>query len=166
MAERLGIISDTHGRTPRARRAIDLLLARGATRIIHLGDVGNEAVLDLLAGIEATVVFGNCDDERALARYAGILGIQVVHPAAVLEVKSRRIGLTHGHLEREVSLLFESGVDFLLHGHTHEIRDELVGRTRVLNPGALHRASRHTALLLDPASGDAEWIEVEVDETA
>ena len=166
MAERLGIISDTHGRTPRARRAIDLLLARGATRIIHLGDVGSEAVLDLLAGIEATVVFGNCDDERALARYAGILGIQVVHPAAVLEVKSRRIGLTHGHLEREVSLLFESGVDFLLHGHTHEIRDELVGRTRVLNPGALHRASRHTALLLDPASGDAEWIEVEVDETA
>ena len=166
MAERLGIISDTHGRTPRARRAIDLLLARGATRIIHLGDVGSEAVLDLLAGIEATVVFGNCDDERALARYAGILGIQVVHPAAVLEVKSRRIGLTHGHLEREVSLLFESGVDFLLHGHTHEIRDERVGRTRVLNPGALHRASRHTALLLDPASGDAEWIEVEVDETA
>ena len=166
MAERLGIISDTHGRTPRARRAIDLLLARGATRIIHLGDVSNEAVLDLLAGIEATVVFGNCDDERALARYAGILGIQVVHPAAVLEVKSRRIGLTHGHLEREVSLLFESEVDFLLHGHTHEIRDERVGRTRVLNPGALHRASRHTALLLDPASGDAEWIEVEVDETA
>jgi putative phosphoesterase len=166
MAERLGIISDTHGRTPRARRAIDLLLARGATRIIHLGDVGSEAVLDLLAGIEATVVFGNCDDERALARYAGILGIQVVHPAAVLEVKSRRIGLTHGHLEREVSLLFESEVDFLLHGHTHEIRDERVGRTRVLNPGALHRASRHTALLLDPASGDAEWIEVEVDETA
>ena len=166
MAERLGIMSDTHGRTRRAQRAIELLLARGATRILHLGDVGSEDVLDLLAGIQSTVVFGNCDDARSLARYAAFLGIHVVHPGAVIEVKSRRIGLTHGHLENEVVRLFESDVDFLLHGHTHEIRDERVGRTRVLNPGALHRAARHTAMLLDPASGDAEWIEVELDETA
>lgn len=165
MTERLGIISDTHGRASRARRAIDMLLARGAKRIIHLGDVGDEAVLDLLAGIESLVVFGNCDDERGLGRYAGILGIPVVHPGAVIEVKSCRIGLTHGHIEHEVRRLLELDVDILLHGHTHEVRDERVGRTRILNPGALHRASRLTAMLLDPASGHAEWIEVS-DETA
>lgn len=161
MADRLGIISDTHGRAPRARKAIDTLLSRGATRIIHLGDVGNEEVLDLLAGIEATVVFGNCDDERSLARYAHALGIHVVHPGAVIEVKSTRIGLTHGHIESEVARLFAEDVDILLHGHTHEIRDDLVGRTRVLNPGALHRATRHTALLLEPATGVVEWIEID-----
>ena len=161
MADRLGIISDTHGRTVRTRRAIDVLLARGAGRIIHLGDVGSEAVLDLMAGIESTVVFGNCDDERSLARYARDLGIHVVHPGTVLEVKSLRIGITHGHLEAEVDRLFAEAPDMLLHGHTHEIRDELVGRTRVLNPGALHRASRHTAMLLDPGTGLVEWIEIE-----
>ena len=138
-----------------------MLLSRGASRIIHLGDVGNEAVLDLLAGIEATVVFGNCDDERSLARYAQALGIHVVHPGAVIEVKSKRIGLTHGHIESEVARLFAEDLDILLHGHTHEIRDDLVGRTRVLNPGALHRASRHTALLLEPATGLVEWIEID-----
>lgn len=158
---RIGFISDTHGRTPRARRAIELLQARGATRIVHLGDVGSEAVLDLLAGIEALVVFGNCDDDRGLARYARHLGIGVAHPGAVIEVKSRRIGVTHGHLPDEVVRLLEAGVDFLLHGHTHVVRDERVGETRVLNPGALHRADRHTALLLDPESGDVEWIDVD-----
>lgn len=161
MVERLGIISDTHGRSPRARRAVEVLLARGATRIIHLGDVGDEAVLDALAGVHATVVFGNCDDERALARYAAFLGIEVAHPAAIIETKSMRVGLTHGHLEREVERLFAAEVDVLLHGHTHVARDERIGRTRVMNPGALHRADRHTVLLLDLSDGSAEWIEID-----
>lgn len=165
MLDRLGIISDTHGRASRARRAIDMLLARGATKIIHLGDVGDEPVLDLLAGLESMVVFGNCDDERGLARYAQLLGIPIAHPGAVIEVKACRIGLTHGHLEGELRRLLALDVDILLHGHTHQIRDERVGRTRILNPGALHRASRLTAMLLDPASGNAEWIDVP-DETA
>ena len=185
MQASIGVISDTHGSAPMARRAIELLLARGATQFIHLGDVGTASVLDLLAGLEATVVFGNCDDERGLARYAEAIGIRVVHPGSIIEVKcpgagsgatevvgrgmlrtaTIRIGITHGHLEREVDRLFRSEVDYLLHGHTHEIRDEVVGRTRVLNPGALHRARRYTALLLDPASGTAEWIQVDDGET-
>lgn len=161
----LGIISDTHGRAGPTARAIDALVAKGASRIVHLGDVGDERVLDLLAGLDALVVFGNCDDERSLGRYAKFLGIDVVHPGAIIEVKTRRIGLTHGHLEREYARLLGEGVDFLLHGHTHQTRDERVGQTRVLNPGALHRANRLTALLLDPESGAAEWIQVD-DETA
>ena len=64
---KLGIISDSHGRTARTRQALHLLLARGAERIIHLGDVESEAILDLLVGHDATVVFGNCDDERSLS---------------------------------------------------------------------------------------------------
>jgi putative phosphoesterase len=169
----LGILSDTHGRTDRARRAIDALLAAGATRIVHLGDVGSESVLDLLAGLPALVVFGNCDDERALARYADHLGIEVAHPATIIEVKSTsradggaiRLGLTHGHLEGEVARLLDARVDVLLHGHTHAVRDEQCGPTRILNPGALHRAIRHTALLLDTATLEARWIDVD-DETA
>jgi len=48
-----------------------------------------------------------------------------------------------------------------LHGHTHAIRDERVGPTRVMNPGALHRAPQHTALLFDSATLEAEWIDVD-----
>ncbi|MFM7052894.1 MAG: YfcE family phosphodiesterase [Planctomycetota bacterium] len=159
MADLIGVISDTHGRAERAGRAIELLRSLGAGRILHLGDVGSEAVLDLLAGLPATVVFGNCDDERSLARYASFLGIEVVHPSAVIEVKSVRVGITHGHLEHEYRDLFDRNIDVLLHGHTHEIRDERVGATRVMNPGALHRADRPTVMLLDLGSGKAHWID-------
>ncbi len=179
--QKLGIISDSHGCTVRTRRAIDLLLDRGAERIIHLGDVGSAAILDLLCGVDATVVFGNCDDARLLVPYAQHLGIHVVHPGAIIELKpnashpaangsatqsegnsaaSLRIGVTHGHLEREVMRLMSAKVDVLLHGHTHEVRDEMIAGTRVMNPGALHRAARHTVLLFDPATSHAEWIEV------
>jgi putative phosphoesterase len=175
---KLGIISDSHGRTARTRQALHLLLARGAERIIHLGDVESEAILDLLVGHDATVVFGNCDDERSLSRYAQALGIRVVHPGAIIEIKpsavdlsardasaglarSIRIGVTHGHLEHEVSRLLADKVDVLLHGHTHEIRDEQLGCTRVMNPGALHRAARYTVMLFDPSTGQAEWLDVE-----
>jgi predicted phosphodiesterase len=48
----------------------------------------------------------------------------------------------------------------VLHGHTHEIRDERVGLTRVINPGALHRAARYTAAVLEPASDRLEIIVV------
>jgi predicted phosphodiesterase len=53
-----------------------------------------------------------------------------------------------------------SGADYLLHGHTHVTRDERVGKTRLINPGALFRAARYTAAVLDPSSDDVELIEV------
>ena len=165
MTERLGSLSDTHGDAARARRAVELLRSRGATRILHLGDIGSESVLDHLVGVDSTVVFGNCDDARSLRRYAELLGIAVAHPAAIIELKSGgrslRIGITHGHLLDEIEQLFRAEVDILLHGHTHVARDDMVGSTRVMNPGALHRAERKTAMLLDLASGEAEWIDVD-----
>jgi predicted phosphodiesterase len=51
-------------------------------------------------------------------------------------------------------------VDYLLHGHTHELRDERVGATRIINPGALHRAPRYTAAILDPKADDLTIIEI------
>lgn len=170
LSERLGILSDTHGDAARARRAIALLQARGASCIIHLGDVGGEEVLDLFAGIEALVLFGNTDDARGLRRYAEALDIPVVHPAAIIETKSTsrgragrpiRIGMTHGHLPDEIDRLFRSDLDILLHGHTHVARDEIIHGVRVMNPGALHRAERHTAMLLDLETGSAEWLDVD-----
>jgi predicted phosphodiesterase len=52
------------------------------------------------------------------------------------------------------------GVDYLLHGHSHEVRDERVGRTRIINPGALCRAARYTAAILDPDADALEVLEV------
>lgn len=159
MAIVMGILSDSHGQRLRVRKAIGLLQARGATLFVHLGDLG-DGVLDELAGLDVRIVFGNCDDDRSLASYAEALGIVVLHPAGCFEVDGKRIGITHGHLVEHLEGLYKEGVDYLLHGHTHERSDTFCGAVRMINPGALHRAKPITAAILIPATGELESIHV------
>ncbi|MEM9347938.1 MAG: metallophosphoesterase family protein [Planctomycetota bacterium] len=165
----LGLLSDTHGRADTARDAVGLLLDHGADLLIHLGDIGTAAVIDALAvnrpdeshQIESHLVFGNCDWEaKPLAIYARDLGVVVHDSAGELTVDGKRIVFTHGHYQAAMSHAIESEADFLLHGHTHLQSDDTIEKTRVINPGALFRASRHTVALLTPASGDLQVIEV------
>ena len=147
---KIGVLSDSHGRAARTGQAVALLRAHGADLLIHLGDFETRAVVDELVGQPARLVFGNCDDVRDLAAYATAMDLSVDHPAGEIAAAGRRIGFTHGHIESTMVDLLERGVDYLFHGHTHQLRDEMVGSTRVINPGALHRASRYTVALLDP----------------
>jgi len=159
--QRIGILSDSHGRNEMTRAAVALLRQRGVDVLLHLGDLGSEAVIDELVGFNARIVFGNCDwDEQSLARYAEIMGIQVDHPLGILEVAGKRIAFTHGHLPQLMRQAMGDGVDYLLHGHTHEVRDERVEQTRIINPGALFRAARYTAAILDPVHDTVEIVEV------
>ncbi|MEM6504077.1 MAG: YfcE family phosphodiesterase [Planctomycetota bacterium] len=165
----IGLLSDTHGRADTARDAVGLLLEHGADLLVHLGDIGNTAVIDALAvqrldnsqQIEAHIVFGNCDwDAKPLAAYARDLGVVVHDPAGVLMIDGKRIIFTHGHDQAAMSHAIENKADFLLHGHTHLQSDNMIEETRVINPGALFRASRHTVAVLTPASGDLAVLEV------
>lgn len=157
----IGILSDSHGRADRTRAAVEALNQRGAKLLIHLGDFCGVHVLEELIGHNARVVFGNCDDDLpSLAHYAEIVGVKVDHPMGILEDGGKRIAFTHGHIAALLGQAIAQGVDYLLHGHTHEIRDECVGKTRVINPGALQRASRYTAALLDPAADRLEFIDI------
>lgn len=156
----LGILSDSHGRIDTTRKAVSMLVEAGATTLIHLGDIGSEEVLEELTVARSMVVFGNCDDETMLARHAERLGVHVCHPIGRIEHAGKRIAFSHGHLTHVIRAALEENVDYLLHGHTHEVRDERIGSTRVINPGALHRASRYTAALLDPAADRVHVLEV------
>jgi putative phosphoesterase len=160
MAVQLGILSDSHGQADRTRRALEALQAAGASRFIHCGDVETEQVLDQLAGLDAHVVFGNCDPVRALGRYASTIGLQVHHPLGRMHVDGHSLAFTHGHDPDLVQAALDEKVHFLLHGHTHERRDQALAGTRVINPGALHRADPFTVALLVPATGELRFIPV------
>ena len=158
---KLGILSDSHGRHERTHKAVQLLLANGATELAHCGDIETEQVIDQLAGITAHLVFGNCDpDWRVLSRYALGLGVLVQHPLARFECGGRTFAMTHGHDSDCVAAALNEGVDYLLHGHTHVCRDERHGATRIINPGALHRASEFTVALLDTETDQLQFLVV------
>jgi predicted phosphodiesterase len=49
----------------------------------------------------------------------------------------------------------------VFYGHTHQAAEHRTGKTRVINPGALHRARPKTFVVLDLATGEVESVVVE-----
>ena len=157
----IGILSDSHGDANTTARAVAALVAHGSEMLLHLGDIGCDEVIDELTGHKTRIVFGNCDWEiDALTRYAELVGVAVDHPLGMIEVERKRIAFTHGDDAALMQRAVDEGMDYLFHGHTHEVTDVRVGTTRVINPGALHRAARYTCALLDPVRDDVRWLEV------
>lgn len=121
---RIAVIADTHDRFPDTV-AEDIA---SADEIWHLGDVCRAATLELIRqlGPPVTVVKGNNDFfqpwpmEETLEREG--ISLRLIH----IPPKPAKIGTT----------------DFLLHGHTHVPRDEVIGGVRVLNPGTIGKANK------------------------
>jgi putative phosphoesterase len=158
----LGILSDSHDKIPALQAAIKVLLANGAEHLIHCGDIGGEQAIDCLAGHHAAFVWGNCDwDRRGLDEYAQSVGVNCLGTGGCLDLDGRRICVTHGDEPPIIQrLLDDPTTDYLLMGHTHLVRDERIGRVRVINPGALHRAATKTVALLDLATDQVQVLTV------
>jgi hypothetical protein len=52
--------------------------------------------------------------------------------------------------------------DYLFHGHTHVVRDDRIGKLRIINPGALYRASRKTVALLNLTDDRLQYLTVTI----
>jgi hypothetical protein len=158
----IGILSDTHDRLDNMLAAMQLLRDGGAEFYIHCGDVGGERILDQLAGFPAALVWGNNDwDQAELSRYAESLSIQVFQNFGELELDGKRFAITHGDDERIIrKILDEQQHDYLLHGHSHVRLDQRTGRVRLINPGALHRATQKSAALLETTGDVLRFLDV------
>lgn len=158
----LGILSDTHDRVDATAEGMRLLKAEGAQFFIHCGDVGSVRVLDHLAGEKAAFIFGNNDWEQAeLRQYAQSIGIACLGEWGSLELAGKKIAVTHGDNARLLNRLVKEQLhDYVLLGHSHIPGEKRVGQTRIINPGALHRATVKTVALLDLTSDHLRWLEL------
>jgi putative phosphoesterase len=161
----LGILSDTHDRSDAMAEGVRLLREGGAGYFVHCGDVGSETMLDHLAGLPSAFVFGNTDwDRNPLRRYAKTIDVQCFDNFGTLELEEKRIAVTHGDDAALVQrILNEQEHDYLLVGHSHVAGEKRVGRTRIINPGALHRARVKSVALLNLKSDALTWIEVKLE---
>jgi putative phosphoesterase len=147
---RIGILSDTHDQVKRTAQAVALLRDEGAEVLIHCGDMTGAAVVEECAGLPSYFVFGNNDfDQSRLTRAMSLIGAVCLGQGGCIELGGKRIAVTHGDLWREIDRLRAMSPDYLFFGHSHLASDERDGTTRVINPGALHRASSHTVAVLD-----------------
>ena len=158
----IGIISDTHGQHLLVRRAVALFDRLGVEHIVHCGDVGGEIVFDELVGRRCTFVWGNMDRRpRRLLGYLESVGIRVpAETPTMLELGGKRFAVFHGHENGFTRAAINLDVDYILHGHTHAARDEIVNGKRVINPGALHRAARRTVATLNTTNDELTFHEI------
>ena len=159
---RLGILSDSHGRVQRVQAAVSIVDDAGVYALVHCGDVGGPAVLDEFAGRRCWFVWGNTDDVDPTWRpEVEALGLTWPEGPLDLTLVGKRVAVYHGH-ERGFGEAIRSGrYDYLLHGHTHRRSDHREERTRVINPGALHRVSVPTVAILDLATDLVEFLPLE-----
>ena len=166
---RIGLLSDSHGNAKATRAGARILAERRADVLLHLGDIGTIEVIDAMLVehpdtgnvIQCRVVFGNTDwDQSSLRRHADRHGITIDHPVGCLPVNGGKLVYTHGDQTRINNQALSEGVTYFCHGHTHKLADTRVGQTRVINPGALHRAHRYTVALLNVAEDQVEFHDV------
>jgi putative phosphoesterase len=147
----IGILSDSHDDIRPVRAALRLLDSVGAEFLIHCGDVGGREIFAEFIGRPFAFVWGNTDEpDNGLGTFLQSVGIRP--PGAIplsLDLDGKRIHVFHGHERAFARSQALDPPDYVLHGHTHIARNERNGRTRFINPGALHRTPRKTVATLD-----------------
>jgi len=108
-------------------------------------------------------VYGNNDGERSgLTKKCEELGFIGIDDTACFDFAGKSFFVNHGTRSRVIDeAVAAQEYDYVLHGHTHEKRNELNGKTRIINPGALFSADEYSIALLTPETGDVEFVSIE-----
>ena len=161
----VGVVSDTHNQADRLARAVSMLQERGATHFLHAGDITSPSTLTPLYPFEAWIVLGNNDKESDYLAQTIRQNPKwhLVGDGATFTFADRTVALTHGHLPKVARCLLDAEPDYLIMGHSHKTRDERSGKTRILNPGALHQAKPWTVGCLDLAMDQWDVLVVDGD---
>lgn len=160
---RIGVVSDTHNRYAIVMNAVALLTENAVEYVLHCGDIEDAKTVQLFRGLKTHFVLGNCDyDEKGLRQAMRETGATFHENYGHLELGGRKIAWIHGHRPRLFQDVEMSGAyDFLFYGHSHQAEEHRTGPTRVINPGALHRAPVKTFVILDLADGNVKSVVVE-----
>jgi len=124
---KIGILSDSHRKPGRTKRAVDLLIKNGAEFLIHAGDIVEEETLKILqnSGVYYIAVFGNNDRHLKYLdkKYA------IVNEPHYFELDGLKFKLMH------IPVYLVPDVDIVIFGHTHTKYINHSGKALFINPG-------------------------------
>jgi putative phosphoesterase len=109
----------------------------------------------------AHFVFGNVDrDEDELRNAIAEAGHQCHERFGALEISGVRIALLHGDDTRRLaSAIGTENWDLVCCGHTHRSESRFIGKTLLLNPGAVYRATPHSVATIELEERRVEFLE-------
>ena len=143
----VGIISDTHDNLLGLKKAIHIFEERKIELLVHCGDWVSPYTLEFFdreimqLGIPIKSVVGNNPgDTKRIMTSNGEMNNPIEWPKTVtlkMDIDGRRTIVYHGDdYELLHGLIYCQQYDIVLTGHTHSPRNEVVGKTLVVNPGS------------------------------
>lgn len=157
----IGIISDTHENEDATKKAIAMFRERKIEFGVHCGDIISPPMLEHFEGLKMKFVLGNNDgEEEGLKDRAKQLGFDIGKELE-FEYVGKRFYVYHGTKRNILDAAIQSNkYDYVLTGHTHIKRDEKIGKTRIINPGALFRTHPYTIAFLDLEKDRLEFVKI------
>jgi len=161
----IGLISDTHNEQQRIKKALEHFRWANITTVLHAGDISSVNTLRLFADFDMWGAVGNMDRDPQLRPTAtALFGPGRLARVQRLTLHEVTIAMLHGDSWTTLeSLVRSKNYTYIIHGHTHIPHDEMIGTTRIINPGAVgHPRGYHapTCATLDLATGELVWIEL------
>ena len=137
---KIAIISDSHDNVPNIDEALKIIKAEEIKTIIHCGDICAPSVTKYLAENFAGKIYhtaGNVEgDHQAITKEKGIKNFVFFDEAGEVELNGKKIAFIH--YPDKAKELAESGkYDLVFYGHNHTPWEEIIGQTKLVNPGTL-----------------------------
>jgi uncharacterized protein len=175
---KIGVISDTHDRLESLEKILEIVKKRKVELIIHCGDWVSPFTIDYWDNISKDFripiksIFGNNegDKPRFIIRNNKLTNPIEFHDGKLLELEfdNHKIAILHGDDKAKLQELIDSQrYDCVFTGHTHKARNEIIGRTLVLNPGSTsfvqdsRVVNKASIAIYDSVSNRAEIVEWE-----
>jgi len=124
---KIGVLSDSHYQTKLHQEAIEHLLSRGATHLLHAGDLEREEHLQMLENTKLPyiAVYGNNDTSLMFLRHK----YNIYKEPHYFKIQELTIKMMH------MPYYMNPDADIVISGHTHQFEATLKGETLFLNPG-------------------------------
>ena len=142
---KIGIISDTHDDIHNTKKAIKVFNKLNVDYVFHAGDYIYPGIIELFKELQPFTKFygvrGNNDGELMglINQFSKLENGVFFNEFGRVSIDNREVGIYHGTNEQLTETLIDCQLfDLLILGHTHKKRIEKIGRTLVMNPGALN----------------------------
>ncbi len=133
----IGVTGDTHNNLKNISKICEIFNKINLSLIIHTGDITLPKSLEAFSVLNAPLigVFGNNDqlEKKGLISESKKFDCKLFEEPHLLKVNKRKIFILH-HPDLIDEEMSNEG-DFILHGHTHRFRSELINNSLVFNPG-------------------------------
>ncbi|MEK6946675.1 MAG: metallophosphoesterase [Nanoarchaeota archaeon] len=155
----IGIISDTHENEEAIKKAVALFKEKNVDFVVHCGDIVSPPMLEYFKELKMKFVYGNNDGERAgLKEMCKKLDFDEIKDEIEFTHDGKKFYVYHGTKSKILNNAIQSNkYDYVLTGHTHTKRDDKIGKTRIINPGALFRVYPYTVAMLDAQDDKLEF---------